>query len=1209
MSLRARGEIKVRVITIALTLAFAAGFARPAHAFYSDGDLRAVESADESKIHDLRDQELHQLKVTLGLRLPTNRQADLYFRLAELYLEAYHSAYILEGRVHEKHINAGDKENSIDHSHSRPYLNSGIKASKEVLALNIPYDKLDQIYYFLGFNYAELGDRKQSIHYFEDLVQRFPNSEFATEAYKELGDDSFDDTQYRKALGYYQQAVEKGKSDALPRIYHKLAWCYYRTKQFDLAISTMKKAIELAQSNGEKFLSLKEEALRDMAVFYTETDRSDEAIAYFRDTIHDQQFYPDMLERLGKQYERNVQPQKATQVYESLLKTNPNSEASFRVLVKLVDLDLRQKRYQQAYARIQGYTPPKMTEEDTKVAAQNLRAMVRRTATEQHEKFRKTKEHENLEVAETYYNLYLNRFLAESDPRGETPEIEMYLAELKRESGHSREASELYRKVVESKDPRYAKEAGALWTAALSEAMKKNGEGSSNATEPSAMEKEYVAAADSLQENLSGTNEGREAALRAAQVLAGYKSTQKDAIRRVKKLIEQAPKSQQALTAARLWLQIETDASSGPNADLDGLKESINTIQENTALMAADHEIGKDKLHGQIHDQDTRFKVATISKEEKDKDFGAAAQGYENYAKESTQRDVVERALASAIASYVKAGDFANAERVGEDWLKRYPKSPKAIDTLKSTATSFLIQGQFEGAAQVFERLGADNDPDALETSARIYQGIGDMPHAQAIWSRHIESFKNSPHRGELALMLAKSYEAGEQSAQSDRKAVAAYRECMASSPELNAECSVRLSDLYHRIKNEEESQALLKKVASETTKKGGALSPYVGYARYLMATRLESSRTFETLALPEDRLKKAVSQRLEFLEPLSRSYNSVVDAGGPWAVAALGRLASWAMNFADELNQIQAPATFSPKGVENFKKSLDSVAAPLRKKAFDLWAEAYRKADQFEAYSPALIEIADHLATAKSKNPFRAQGSRGAFRLAGVPADGGSDGLQTALSGVREKLGKAPQDSSAWVDYGNLLWGSGKRLLAQIAYQRALSLNPKNPAALNNNAVVALSETGAEEDPLLAAQSAAEFTRASKADEFFAAPKLNRALLLNYYRLFDKAKPLLDQVLVHNTIQEAYDGLGVSLQGLGSMTEAQAQFDKASDAGGRSGRFSALFHKAARQAASGDIEGCLSTLDDVKETSLTGFEKDAFTHLKKDCVEWKKTK
>jgi tetratricopeptide (TPR) repeat protein len=344
-------SLKVRFLVLALTFALS-GPVR-AYAGYSDGEMRATETTDEGKIRDLRDQEVKQLNATLSMRMPKNRRADLYFRLAEIYLEAYHSEYVLEGRVHEKHLSAGVNESGIDHLHSKPYLTLGIKSSKDILSLGISYPKLDQVYYFLGFNYAELGDLKESTHYFQELVKRFPSSEFASEAYHELGDTEFDATHYRKALGYYQQAIDHGKSEAIPRIYHKLAWCYYRTKQFDLAISTMKKAIELSQTSGEKFLSLREEALRDMAVFYTETDRVDEAIAYFRDTIHDPSFYPAMLERLGKQYERNVEPIKATQVYESLLKTNPDSEASYRVLVKLVDLDLRRGHYAQAIARIQ----------------------------------------------------------------------------------------------------------------------------------------------------------------------------------------------------------------------------------------------------------------------------------------------------------------------------------------------------------------------------------------------------------------------------------------------------------------------------------------------------------------------------------------------------------------------------------------------------------------------------------------------------------------------------------------------------------------------------------------------------------------------------------------------------------------------------------------------------------------------------------------
>ena len=218
---------------------------------------------------------------------------------------------------------------------------------------------------------------------------------------------------------------------------------------FDRAVDTMKQAIDTAQKSGEKFLSLREEAFRDLAVFMTETGRVEEAIAYFEKTASDKSFYPEVLEKLGKQYERNVEPAKATQVYESLLKTSPNSEASFRVRVKLVDLDLRRGHYKEALSRLNGVQLPKQGEGqaagEIQTAAQNLRAMIRRTATEHHERFRKTGDRAQLDIAESYYTAYLNVFLSQADWRHETPEIQMYLAEVKREQGKAKEASELYR--------------------------------------------------------------------------------------------------------------------------------------------------------------------------------------------------------------------------------------------------------------------------------------------------------------------------------------------------------------------------------------------------------------------------------------------------------------------------------------------------------------------------------------------------------------------------------------------------------------------------------------------------------------------------------------------------------------------------------------------------------------------------------------------
>ena len=60
-------------------------FAGSTTSAYTEQDLLAQEKSDDSKIRELREQEVTQLRIALGRRSPTNRRADLYLRLAEIY--------------------------------------------------------------------------------------------------------------------------------------------------------------------------------------------------------------------------------------------------------------------------------------------------------------------------------------------------------------------------------------------------------------------------------------------------------------------------------------------------------------------------------------------------------------------------------------------------------------------------------------------------------------------------------------------------------------------------------------------------------------------------------------------------------------------------------------------------------------------------------------------------------------------------------------------------------------------------------------------------------------------------------------------------------------------------------------------------------------------------------------------------------------------
>jgi Tfp pilus assembly protein PilF len=216
---------------------------------------------------------------------------------------------------------------------------------------------------------------------------------------------------------------------------------------------------------------------------------------------------------------------------------------------------------------------------------------------------------------------------------------------------------------------------------------------------------------------------------------------------------------------------------------------------------------------------------------------------------------------------------------------------------------------------------------------------------------------------------------------------------------------------------------------------------------------------------------------------------------------------------------------------------------------------------------------------------------------------------MQAALKLARDKLTKNPKDDRAWVDYGNLLWGASKPLLSKIAYERSLALNAKNVSALNNRAVILISADG-QEDWYRAEEGDSLLHAALAQDEFALSAKANLASLLTYYRLFAKAQPYWNQVVLKapagGSRNDSYDGIGICAQGLGDLSKAESSFKSATDGGASPSRFARVFNAAARnwiQDTSSDGKAkCLAEVSTLSETGLDGFEKLAVENLKRSC-------
>jgi len=1174
---------------------------------YSDAEIRKVITEDEQKIQEIRTQEVAQLKLTLSRRIPNERRADLYLRLAEIYIESYRSEFLLEGRAHDLRIEQKIEDKFIDRSRSKPYLRLAIQACQEILDFGIRYERMDQVYFFLAYNYSELGDQAKAQANYLAIVQKFPRSSFAVEAYKELGEAAFQARDYRAAESYFEKSLETapqapGFEAQVPRVRHRLAWCYYRQKQYERAVAEMKEAIRLATAGKEKLLSIREEALRDLAIFMTEAGNVEDAIAYFQKVAGDLSFYPKVLERLGRQYERNVEPEKSIQVYESLLKTRPNDEAAFRFRVKLVDLDLRRGLYERAIQRFKGSKLFAAGEGETETAWQNLRAMIRRTATENHEKFRKSMDRKALEVADRFYQVYLNPLLTLSDPRAETPEIQMYLADVKRESGKAKEASELYKAVIASEDKRYAKEAAALWTASLADAIKKDNAAQKDSlklrTEASSLELDFVKAADDLAATLKGSIEAREAEMRAAQVLAGYESSRKEAVTRLRQMMNKYPKTGQAITSARLWVQLYLDrldqaekkekAGALTRAAASELEDQMESILDYDEVMAYDQQTGG-KIRSQITEIQGRLKVMEIAFFESDGDLKKAAKAYEKFAVSSKTPETISKAYENAVATYLKLNDMENADRVLADWQKKFPESQAAAQAMRNSATVLFIQGKYAGSASVLERLGSlTKDAEAYEAAIRILEAIGEDERSTALVAQFSKAFPKAVGRTRVALSQARSQERRKK----DALAVQSYKDCLTfQGADEETECAFRLGLLYARVGAKEDAFAYLKRAASNPAK--GPSAFFVSAARRELARAAEAqilTDPAQAEKLTTVNLAKLLQKRLQNFELLQKAVTPVLEIGGPFSVDASYRLSKAALGLAQEMEAV-APQD----------KSVQQAASALRSKAAQILKQAVGKAQDNEWLSPEIPRVMAELSFLE--RTVRAQGPAPAFRW----MDPRGSEKQFAVDQLRESLVKNAKDGASWARYGSWFALEEENLgLAAIALERAFSLEPKNAAILNNFGMLRNLQYGFE-DTYGALQMNAYLKQAVAVDDQASIAKSNRAQLLNYYGAFGSAKKLWEQVLAKDHSGEGEDGLATALQGMGNPTLAKSAFVRAQLSGGDARRFAQVFQTAAAFSTQ-EPEKCVEQLGSLRRAQGS-FEKIAAELLETHCEAWAEKK
>ena len=234
--------------------------------------------AELIKVLDEELREVTRLNKQIGAQRP-----DLMLRMAQVLLE---KARLLKDQENQKFLEIpadkrADANKEDFYKESRRYFDQAQKTVLVLLKRFKNFDEKGDAYYILAYNAKELKQEEQSRKFFQKALEESrSNSVIADKSRIALAEIYFNKGSFDKSLTLYEAALKAKRDKWWTKDAFNLGWSYFKMGQYDKAISVMNEAYELSKS--PKFIDMSSSIERDLAFFYTEAGRSQEAIAFYK---------------------------------------------------------------------------------------------------------------------------------------------------------------------------------------------------------------------------------------------------------------------------------------------------------------------------------------------------------------------------------------------------------------------------------------------------------------------------------------------------------------------------------------------------------------------------------------------------------------------------------------------------------------------------------------------------------------------------------------------------------------------------------------------------------------------------------------------------------------------------------------------------------------------------------------------------------------
>ncbi len=937
-----------------------------------------VSAALQNKINE----EIRLLRGIVKKRKNPNSRAEILFRIGELYWTLDRSVYFEEMEEYNKKLDAflagrtkrEPKEPKFRGDRSYKIYKAIIKAAPK-------YERRDEVLFLAGYVGLQLGDN-DALKYFKEVTQKYKRSKFRLDAYMELGNHYFSNREFGKAITAYKTVLRE-PSKIYNFALYKLSWCYYNQGKVRSAMSVMQKVVKA--SKGVRYeIELREEALRDLVVFYSDLGLINQALTYFN-SINEPEYGIKVLSILANIYFEQSRYKKAIATIRKLLSLRPHDEKAPNQHSRLIESYEKSQNLTRAMKEMErfltAYEPKsawykKNTDVDARDYA-NTRAEVyaRFLPKKFHERAQKLeksdpKESKRLKnAALLYYKRYLDRFAKHKNAY----DMRFLYAELLFQEKHYAKAANQFGLVVKADHRgRYKKVALVGHIDALSrleeshfKGLKKQGIKKKNEYEKiklSSYAKRLIKADETYVRFFPKDAKVPHTLLHRSQLFYNYNHFDR-ALHGFFQIVDKFGRSEPSITARHLILDIYN-----VRKDWENLEKWASTFLHHSVFANAENQAFLLKLI-----QGSIFQRAKDLEEKKK--YVPAAEMYLRLANKYPKSPYADKAVFNAAVDYINADASKKARNTAQRFLREYPSSKLVPKMLLALAGYFDDKLDYAYAAYYYELL-ADKDPksknaaDALYNAGLYREHLKHYAKALRDYDTYLERYKRSKDAHQIYFAKGLIFEKQRKWSEAIEIFHSFPRKYGTKDKAKNIEAYFRKGKAYdHRNKYGEAFKAyrtaiyLFNKYSKSRGWASDTGAKYAAQASFEL-TR-DDYREFQRIKfrMPQRRLARAIEKKARLLKRLREKYLSVINFGdAEMGVAALYHIGKIYQNFSQALFNAPIPKGLNMEETQIYQQELENRAAPIEEKAVEAYEKGIKKAMELEVYTRWTKKTYDNL-------------------------------------------------------------------------------------------------------------------------------------------------------------------------------------------------------------------------------------------------------